>query len=322
MEPMSVSDDPLSLANPLPMGLRRCHYGTQAHGNPSLCRPNPGAPIAQVLNNEAPIAYTPLPTFTSPTTPFSGRLADLLLDDPEQVDKRRKGDHCTEPSTQAACENPVFKLPELPLLPKKTTKRPRIPPLLQGLHQPPPLPAGRLFPPITSEKTDFARNPGKRVGFDTHAEEARSKAEDVRGGVGTSVGETKRPGQDDTELLEHHIGSQPPLLNPAHELEQPNERPQLIWMVGPAKYKRTRARNKWTEEETEDLLAGVTKYGIGSWKRILEDPEYTFTQRTAVDRYDILFMNAILSPLLTLAVSVISSAYALWHPFICMVLRA
>jgi hypothetical protein len=41
-------------------------------------------------------------------------------------------------------------LPQLPQVPAKTTARVGLPPLLQGLHQPPPLPSsGRLFPPIT-----------------------------------------------------------------------------------------------------------------------------------------------------------------------------
>ncbi|CAN8304898.1 unnamed protein product [Cochlearia groenlandica] len=32
---------------------------------------------------------------------------------------------------------------------------------------------------------------------------------------------------------------------------------------------------KWTEEEEEALLAGVEKHGLGKWKNILRDPEFT-----------------------------------------------
>jgi hypothetical protein len=46
------------------------------------------------------------------------------------------------------------------------------------------------------------------------------------------------------------------------------------------------ARNKWTEEETQHMLLGVKKHGIGNWKRILEDPEFAFNNRKAVDIKD------------------------------------
>lgn len=48
-------------------------------------------------------------------------------------------------------------------------------------------------------------------------------------------------------------------------------------------------RNKWSEEETACLLKGVARFGIGSWKKILNCPDYSFNKRTAIDlkdRYD------------------------------------
>jgi hypothetical protein len=45
-------------------------------------------------------------------------------------------------------------------------------------------------------------------------------------------------------------------------------------------------RNKWTDEETADLLKGVAKFGIGNWTRILNCPDYTFQRRTAIDLKD------------------------------------
>ncbi len=47
-----------------------------------------------------------------------------------------------------------------------------------------------------------------------------------------------------------------------------------------------RARRKWTEDETKDLLAGVKKYGIGKWKQILDDPAFSFSERSSVDLKD------------------------------------
>ncbi|KAJ2045757.1 hypothetical protein H4S04_005457 [Coemansia sp. S16] len=47
-----------------------------------------------------------------------------------------------------------------------------------------------------------------------------------------------------------------------------------------------RAARKWTEEETDNLLQGCAKYGVGAWKRILDDPAFTFNNRTSVDLKD------------------------------------
>lgn len=43
---------------------------------------------------------------------------------------------------------------------------------------------------------------------------------------------------------------------------------------------------KWTQPETDDLLRGVAKHGVGRWADILRDPEYHFVGRTAVDLKD------------------------------------
>ena len=46
---------------------------------------------------------------------------------------------------------------------------------------------------------------------------------------------------------------------------------------------------KWTEGETNDLLKGVVKCGIGNWTAILSQPELKFNKRTAAnlrDRYE------------------------------------
>ncbi|KAJ2599260.1 hypothetical protein GGF39_002303 [Coemansia sp. RSA 1721] len=47
-----------------------------------------------------------------------------------------------------------------------------------------------------------------------------------------------------------------------------------------------RAARKWTEEETENLLKGCSKYGVGAWKKILDDSSFTFNNRTSVDLKD------------------------------------
>ncbi|KAM7187929.1 40S ribosomal protein S4-A [Rhypophila sp. PSN 637] len=57
---------------------------------------------------------------------------------------------------------------------------------------------------------------------------------------------------------------------------------------GSAKVKRRAAkpRRKWSEEETNHLLLGVNRHGVGKWTSILEDPEYKFNERTAGDLKD------------------------------------
>jgi Myb-like DNA-binding domain len=47
-----------------------------------------------------------------------------------------------------------------------------------------------------------------------------------------------------------------------------------------------RTPRKWTDLETEQLMTGVKKYGIGKWKQILTDPAFNFSVRSAVDLKD------------------------------------
>ncbi|KAG0650240.1 Meiotically up-regulated [Hyphodiscus hymeniophilus] len=50
--------------------------------------------------------------------------------------------------------------------------------------------------------------------------------------------------------------------------------------------KNVKTRKKWTEEETNNLLLGVSKHGVGSWTDILGDPSFLFNGRSAVDLKD------------------------------------
>ncbi|EMD35191.1 hypothetical protein CERSUDRAFT_116659 [Gelatoporia subvermispora B] len=45
-------------------------------------------------------------------------------------------------------------------------------------------------------------------------------------------------------------------------------------------------RKKWTQEETQMLVAGCNKWGVGNWKSILNDPEFKFDNRSPVDLKD------------------------------------
>ncbi|KAH7381642.1 hypothetical protein BKA66DRAFT_442046 [Pyrenochaeta sp. MPI-SDFR-AT-0127] len=289
VEPPSVSDDVPVMASSSTRDLES-KYHRRAQVQPTLCstRSGPGAPIAQVLNNEVPLLHTPppgAPTPISPTAPFSGRLVDLLLDGSEEKTKRREWEQRPIQPALVGGENTVIKLPKLPQLPPKAAKRPRIPPLLQGLHQPPPLPPeGRLFPPITSEKNAFPRSPGERLGYDTYTEEISGRLEDIPARSDTDAMEMTRGSQSDKSTGELHVI---PRMSPstkvavANETNKASNKRTLSERDG--RNKRTKKRNKWSETETKHLLIGVSRFGIGNWKKILQDPEFEFNERTAVD---------------------------------------
>ncbi|OWY42060.1 MYB DNA-binding-like protein [Alternaria alternata] len=247
-------------------------------------RSMPSAPIAQVLNNEANVlgAAQPVPsTFASSTTPFSGRLVDLLLDSPDHARQKWDHEHQFLQPENAGSSPSVIKLPRLPQPPKRTAKRPRIPPLLQGLHQPPPLPPeGRLFPPITGEKNAFA---GER-GYDARFEESRNKDVDEHAFLEGSALDYSRTTQNSDHPLVAQVAAQPNAPDVAHETNVATN--NSISTQAPTQTKRGKKRNKWSEQETKDLLVGVSRYGIGNWKKILQDPDFGFNNRTAVDLKD------------------------------------
>ena len=146
-----------------------------------------------------------------------------------------------ESGNESGVAKNVITLPE-PRSARKGKQRPRIPPLLQGLHQPPP-DAG-LFPPITADSAVSTRN----VGSERPAAGAQPK---------------------------------PDTIANTHKVKR---RDQLS--LASDKNKVVRQRRKWSEEETKNLLRGVTKHGIGRWKEILLDPELAFDGRRAVDLKD------------------------------------
>ncbi|TQS34612.1 hypothetical protein Golomagni_04997 [Golovinomyces magnicellulatus] len=55
---------------------------------------------------------------------------------------------------------------------------------------------------------------------------------------------------------------------------------------GVQKSKSVAARKKWTEEETNSLLLGVHKHGVGCWTDILSDPSFVFNGRSSSDLKD------------------------------------
>jgi hypothetical protein len=141
-----------------------------------------------------------------------------------------------------------LKLPQPPPKKQKTVKQ-VVPPIIIGLFQPPEPPSqAALFPPIASSSF-----------HDSHG----------RNTLNTVPPRTKAP-------------KEIPPPDPSSDVEKSKE--DIV--PEPRKRRINRTRKKWSEEETNNLLLGVAKYGIGCWKEILEDQTFRFNARSAIDLKD------------------------------------
>ncbi|KAK3989126.1 hypothetical protein QBC44DRAFT_88686 [Cladorrhinum sp. PSN332] len=125
-----------------------------------------------------------------------------------------------------------------------------VPPIIAGLHEPPPNAA--VFPPITSGPFDNGEPPNRGLLMDLGPAAAQS---------------TAAPTED-----------RPALKKPAADTEKN--------ATGKSKRRATKPRNKWTDEETNNLLLGVSRHGVGKWTLIMEDPDFKFNGRTPGDLKD------------------------------------
>ena len=130
-----------------------------------------------------------------------------------------------------------------------------VPVLLNELHEPPP--SAALFPPITPTVQHEESQEPRLDDSSQHAIKVQAHS-----------------GLDSSSKLETAL-----------EIEQ----------HGRAKRVCLRGRRNWTDEETEDLLKGVSIYGIGKWKKILHHEGFTFhPERTTVDLKDRLVLRFLL----------------------------
>ncbi|KAK7551635.1 hypothetical protein IWX49DRAFT_493063, partial [Phyllosticta citricarpa] len=218
-------------------------------------------PLAEVLNNTLSPPADSTQHASATASHFSGSVSDLLLSPPAATQyasptvlprRKRKMDLGSE----------MFTLPKPEAMKKR---RPRIPPLLQGLHQPPP-DAG-LFPPITSERVGAERN------RDVSKEGARVVSDPT----------PAKPAEKQKEVVPEPEKNAETTFDKEKEQPEPDETDAQKKAGKPApKVKRKR----WTDQETTHLLKGVARFGIGNWKKILECDEYSFNERTAVDLKD------------------------------------
>ncbi|KAI0173646.1 hypothetical protein GGR52DRAFT_398033 [Hypoxylon sp. FL1284] len=130
---------------------------------------------------------------------------------------------------------------------KAATQQHMFPPIIVGLVEPPS--DASLFPPISSGS------------FDNRPHSEPPQALSI----------TKPPETVDTP--EERANPSPP--------PEPERTP-----TGKVKRRAAKPRRKWSDEETNNLLLGASKHGVGRWTDILEDPEYRFNDRTAGDLKD------------------------------------
>ncbi|KFY18356.1 hypothetical protein V493_08701 [Pseudogymnoascus sp. VKM F-4281 (FW-2241)] len=193
--------------------------------------------------------------------PPAQSLRKILSDDSEIT-------HTSASRKRQRLENRSGDFVQLPQPPRKEKAVKRVvPPIIIGLHEPPPNQAA-LFPPIAS--SSFHDSHGRNT-LNTSASEAKED-------ISTTV-QAKQP--------------TPPEGLPGNKTSG-NKR------VG------VQARKKWTDEETRNLILGVQKHGIGNWKSIFEDKELTFNGRTPVhikDRFRTCFPGALQNDNITRPVS-------------------
>ncbi|KAK4181789.1 hypothetical protein QBC36DRAFT_40914 [Triangularia setosa] len=209
----------------------------------------------------------------------SARPLHLLLGEPESAaplpfslrrivdDVQEAQDDCSNKKRHRALttKDDFVQLPQ-PLKKQKSAQlvqRGVVPPIIAGLHQPPPNAA--VFPPITSNPyhDDEPSNLGLFKDFgNSGGVEERSLPLHLQQ-------HRPRPPQPPPSQLQPHIALE---LDKSVELR--------------AKRRATKPRKKWTDEETNNLLLGVSKHGVGKWTNILEDRDFKFNGRSAGDLKD------------------------------------
>ena len=213
-------------------------------------RPNPVEPLA------APPKH-PLHGPAQLHNGYAHDLRRLLLDTVprdatgEAASKRLRPED--EVHSRGGSNSQARDLPSLPKLPVRggggsKERRRRLPPTLSGLHHPPPN-AG-LLPSISVQQS---RQP------DRHAGPLVVQPGNVEPPPSTRVSDSAAHSSSQTAVPDQPTGKAKPTKH---------------------------TKNKWSEQETADLLKGVAKFGIGSWTKILKCEDYSFDRRTALDLKD------------------------------------
>lgn len=205
--------------------------------------------------------------FDNPEINESSHSLNHILDDvPESSAASANDDASTKKRHRAmTVKDDIMHLPQ-PLKKQKSSQN-IMPPIINGLYEPPPNAA--VFPPIALDDGGSEAAP---------ASASMNSLKEYN----HNSGQASAPNHGDVAELNEVAAATPSETTqenttPVTETERPQAR---------VKRKAAKPRKKWSEEETRHLLLGVNKYGVGKWTSILEDPQYRFNGRTAGDLKD------------------------------------
>jgi Myb-like DNA-binding domain len=211
---------------------------------------------------------------------------------------------------------------QLPIPHSQSEKKP--PPfgpfaILNGLNEPPPNAA--LFPPIepgsiaqilTKPTKDSPAGEAESLSFDKGTdnqcgERREGRLEEILDSQLETQDEAREIGKDaKTEGTAQDEVIPPPTDNDTRHASfgggQKSAGDSDEHMSSKTRGRSRKKLRKWTEEETNDLLKGVVKCGIGNWTAILAQPELKFNKRTAANLKDRYGFNGIIVQLPSLNV--------------------
>lgn len=151
---------------------------------------------------------------------------------------------------------------------------PLLPAMVTGLHEPPP--SAALLPSIdVDSRPAIPRSTTSKI----HVKDMLTESDqDLAPRPTPSVAVIEKQ----VILVKEAANSHPTPVKDTSPVTTEPTPPVTPWKDN----KPRRARRKWTDSETRDLLIGVRKYGIGKWKQILDDPAFNFCERSSVDLKD------------------------------------
>ncbi|KAK5936910.1 hypothetical protein PMZ80_010848 [Knufia obscura] len=168
------------------------------------------------------------------------------------------------------------------LLPRPIQKddkhvRPLLPAMVTGLHEPPP--SAALLPSM---------DPDARPALHRSSTSKMQVKDILHETQKTSNGRPPERMLNTPEVAAAELPKLAEIESAVTDTDTPSTTASATFTVqAPSKESKVRrTRRKWTQAETDDLLAGVKKHGFGKWKQILNDPAYTFVERTSIDLKD------------------------------------
>ncbi|KAL0937665.1 myb dna-binding domain containing protein [Colletotrichum truncatum] len=170
------------------------------------------------------------------------KILDEVPDSKEDTTNKKRHRTITTKDDFVQLPQPVKK--QKPIQPQVM---PAMPPIINGLHEPPPDAA--LFPPIASNDFNEPEN---------------NQLKPLR----------EYPPVAEEKEAEKPVETEPP----------PSKNSRAGG--GKTRKKAMKPRRKWSEAETNHLLLGVNRHGVGKWTDILADPDFNFNDRTAGDLKD------------------------------------